>query len=167
MRYSGPVLPEPSLVSETPQGFSQSLTVGLQFESQAKLTQIFLRADCSERAKEWDGSRCENVPCWNSQVKKKKNYTHKDLSCLHWHRHSCLLLHNVFCYFLHLDSISCFPARYCYITQSMAENVFSFSDMPHHFFMEQEVGEENARLSAFCLSVYSVLMLPRKNVQWK
>lgn len=51
MRYSGPVLPEPNLVSETPQGFffSQSLTVGLQFESQAKLTQIFLRADCSER----------------------------------------------------------------------------------------------------------------------
>lgn len=42
MRYSGPVLPEPTLVSESLRGYSQSLTAGPQFESQTNLTQTFL-----------------------------------------------------------------------------------------------------------------------------
>lgn len=45
-----PILPEPNLVSESPQGYSRSLTVGPQFESQTNLTQTFLRLDCSDTA---------------------------------------------------------------------------------------------------------------------
>lgn len=48
-----PIPPEPNLVSESPQGYSQSLTVGPHFESQTNLTQTFLMRDRCD-----DCSRC-------------------------------------------------------------------------------------------------------------
>lgn len=66
-----PVLLQPTLVSESPRGYSQSMMAGPHFESQTNLTQIFLRADCSEAS-----TRCENLPSKYSGIK-KRGYTHK------------------------------------------------------------------------------------------
>lgn len=132
-----PVLPEPNLVSETPRGYSQSLTVGPQFESQTKLkTKSFSGLIAvSETSPD-----VKNVLCWNSQVKKKKRK--KEATHIHTQRSVLPTLTQIIMpvapqyllVFLHLDRVSCSPARYCYITESMAENVFSVSDAPHHFF---------------------------------
>lgn len=138
-----PILPEPNLVSESPQGYSQSLTVGPQFESQTNLTQTFLRPDCCD-----DRSRCENEEKERRRKKKKKenSYTYRDInkgpSCLR-HRPSCLSPPCLLL-FLHLDRVSDSPARFCYITESTDENVFSVNNPPHQFFMvrTKEVAEE-------------------------
>lgn len=62
-----PLLPEPNLVSESPQASSQNVTVGPQFESQAGLTQTSQSPDCCD-----DCSRCETMPCSDSQ---EREYT--------------------------------------------------------------------------------------------
>ncbi len=90
-----PILPEPNLVSESPQGYSQSLTVGPQFESQTNLTQTFLRLDCSD-----DCSRCVNVLRWNIYAHTQKHtWIYKQRSVLPKTQTIDAFLHHVFCYF--------------------------------------------------------------------
>lgn len=123
-----PVLPEPNLVSESPQGYSQSLTVGPQFQSQTDLTQTFFWLDCGN-----DFYKRENILHSDIQEKKKTyRYINTDLSFLATD-HQCLSSPCVLLFLL-LDRVSGSPARFCYITRSMDTNVFSVNNSVHQFF---------------------------------
>ena len=112
-----PILPEPNLVSEFPQGYSQSLTVGPQFESQTNLTQTFLKAWLQRRLLQmWE---CATLKYTRG---KKHLEIYKQRSVLLKMQTVDAFLCHVF--FLLLDRVSYSPARGCYSTESMDENVF-------------------------------------------